>query len=99
MRNKLYVGNLSIGTTEEELMDNFNSMGKCTSVKIITDKDTGRSKGFAFVEMSTEKEAQEVIVKCKGVELDGKKLIVNEARPKENSNKPRDYGFKGRNRY
>jgi RNA recognition motif-containing protein len=99
MGNKLYIGNLSSTTTEEDLKDNFNSMGTCTSVKIIIDRDTGRSKGFAFVEMSTDQEAQDAILKCKGVELDGKKLIVNEARPKENSNKSSGYGFNSRNRY
>jgi len=95
MGNKLYVGNLSTDTTEEDLMDNFSAMGKCTSVKIITDRETGRSKGFAFVEMSTDQEAQGAIEKCKGVELDGKKLIVSEARPKENTKR----SFNNRSRY
>jgi len=99
MSNKLYVGNLSNDTTEEDLMDNFGSMGKCISAKIITDRETGRSKGFAFVEMSTDQEAQEAITKCKGVELDGKKLIVNEARPKDNTKSVRSSGFKSRERY
>lgn len=99
MSNKLYIGNLSNDTTEEDLMDNFNSLGKCISAKIITDRETGRSKGFAFVEMATDQEAQDAITKCKGVELDGKKLIVNEARPKENTKTSGGSGFKSRNRF
>jgi RNA recognition motif-containing protein len=82
MTNKLYVGNLAYDVTEDDLKYNFGELGTCVSAKIIRDKHSGLSKGFAFVEMSTDKEAQEVIQKCKGVELDGKKLIVKEARPK-----------------
>lgn len=79
MSNKLYVGNLTEDTTEEDLLFNFNSLGTCISARIIKDRKTGRSKGFAFVEMATEAEAQEVIRRCKGVELDGNRLIVSEA--------------------
>jgi len=79
MSAKLYVGNLTDDTTEEDLRYNFNTLGTCVSAKIIKDKKTGRSKGFAFVEMATEAEAQEVIRKCKGVELDGNRLIVSAA--------------------
>lgn len=81
MAKKLYVGNLSDDTTVEDLLDNFGDLGKCISATIITDKQTGISKGFAFVEMSTQEEAREAIKICKGVELDGKKLVVREARP------------------
>jgi len=81
MPTKLYVGNLPDDTTEEDLRDNFNDLGRCISAKIIRDRQTGRSRGFAFVEMATEQEAQEAIRKCKGVELDGNKLVVSEARP------------------
>lgn len=83
MRNKIYVGNLSPDITEEDLKYNFGELGTCVSVKIIRDKHSGFSRGFAFVEMATEKEAREAVQKCKGVELDGKKLIVREARPKK----------------
>jgi RNA recognition motif-containing protein len=83
MRNKIYVGNLSPDITEEDLKYNFGELGNCVSVKIIRDKHSGFSRGFAFVEMATEKEAQEAVRKCKGVELDGRKLIVREARPKK----------------
>jgi len=83
MSNKLYVGNLPHDVTEEELIENFDDIGKCISAKVIRDRVTGISKGFAFVEMSTEEEAREAIRKCKGVEFDGRKLIVNEAKPKK----------------
>ncbi len=79
--NRLYVGNLTNDITEEDLLDNFGDLGKCLSATIIKDKNTGHSKGFAFVEMSSEDEAREVVKICKGVELDGQKLVVNIARP------------------
>ena len=82
MTNKLYIGNLSHDVTEWDLKYNFGEMGTCISARIIRDKQSGLSRGFAFVEMATEEEAQEVIRKCKGVELDGKMLVVKEARPK-----------------
>jgi len=94
MSNKLYVGNLTDDTTDEDLRDNFNDLGKCISAKIIRDKQTGRSKGFAFVEMATEQEAQEAIRKCKGVELDGNKLIVSEARPEGTTRQNQGKRFK-----
>ena len=81
MTNKLYVGNLTDDVTEEDLLDNFGELGTCVSAKIIKDKNTGSSRGFAFVEMATEEEAREVVKICKGVELDGQKLIVTQARP------------------
>ena len=80
MTKKIYVGNLSEDTTKEDLLDNFGDLGKCISVNIIKDKSTGKSKGFAFVEMGTPEEARKVIKICQGVELDGQKLVVNEAR-------------------
>lgn len=79
--NKLYVGNLTNDVTEEDLLDNFGDLGTCRSAKIIRDKNTGYSRGFAFVEMASEEEAREVVKICKGVELDGQKLIVTQARP------------------
>jgi RNA recognition motif-containing protein len=81
MSKKLYVGNISDDTTEEDLLDNFGDLGTCVSAQIIRDKETGRSKGFAFVEMSTAEEGREVIKICRGVELDGKKLVVSAAKP------------------
>jgi RNA recognition motif-containing protein len=99
MSTKLYVGNLTDDITEEDLMDNFNDLGNCVSAKIIRDRLTGQSKGFAFVEMATEQEAQDVIKKCRGVELDGKKLVVSEARPE---GKPKQNGkpeFRKKNKF
>ncbi len=89
MTNRLYVGNLTEETTEEDLLDNFGDLGNCISAKIIRDKETGRSKGFAFVEMATAEEAREVVKICKGVELDGNKLIVAEARSQNSKHKRR----------
>jgi RNA recognition motif-containing protein len=89
MTNKLYVGNLSHGVTEEDLKYNFGELGTCVSAKIIRDKNSGFSRGFAFVEMATEEEARAVIQKCKGVELDGKRLIVKEAKPKSEKSSQR----------
>ena len=86
MGQKLYVGNLSFSLTEDSLSNAFAECGTIESVKIITDRDTGRSKGFAFVEMSSDEEAQAVIEKFDGSELDGRNIKVNEAKPRE----PRD---------
>lgn len=78
----IYVGNLSYGVKEGELQSLFGDFGSVTSVKIITDRDSGRSKGFGFVEMENDGEAKEAIEKLNGVEFSGRKLTVNEARPK-----------------
>lgn len=83
MTNKLYVGNLTEDTVEEDLLDNFGDLGTCLSARIIKNKKMGDSNCFAFVEMSTETEALEAVKKCKGVELDGQKLVVNLARPQK----------------
>jgi RNA recognition motif-containing protein len=83
MKNKIYVGNLPYDVTEEDLKYNFGELGKCVSVKIIRDRQSGISKGFGFVEMATEEEACEVIKKCRGVELDGNRLTVKQAQPKQ----------------
>jgi RNA recognition motif-containing protein len=85
--SKLYVGNLSYDVMEEELSDLFSEKGKVSSVKIINDKQTGRSKGFGFVEMSTKEEAAEVISAFNGYELKGRSLKINEA-----MDKPREGG-------
>jgi RNA recognition motif-containing protein len=96
MNNKIYVGNLTEIITSEDLKDNFNDLGKCISAKVIKDRGTGKSKGFAFVEMATEQDAQDVIRKCKGVELDGNKLVVTLARPKDESKESGGEGPKKR---
>jgi RNA recognition motif-containing protein len=81
MSKKLYVGNLSYSTTEQMLTDSFAECGTVESVKIITDRDSGRSKGFGFVEMSSDEEAQAAISKFDGGDLDGRSIKVNEAKP------------------
>jgi RNA recognition motif-containing protein len=82
MGKKLYVGNLSYNTREAQLRALFEQAGPVDAVTIITDRETGRSKGFGFVEMRSEAEAQAAIKQFNGLELDGQALKVNEARPK-----------------
>lgn len=79
MNNRLYVGNLSFHTTEEALQGAFANCGEVTEVKIMLDRDTGRSRGFGFVVMGTEGDAKNAISQMNGVELDGRQLRVNEA--------------------
>ncbi|MCD6086323.1 RNA-binding protein [bacterium] len=86
MENKLYVGGISYSTTESGLEDLFSQAGKVDSVNIITDKFSGKSKGFAFVEMSNEEEAKKAIEMFNGKELDGRKIIVDHARPMKKRN-------------
>jgi cold-inducible RNA-binding protein len=86
MAKKLYVGNLSYATTESVLSELFGEVGEVVSVSLITDRMSGRSKGFAFVEMAEESAAQEAIAQLSGKELDGREINVAEARPQ----KPRD---------
>lgn len=81
MTQKIYVGNLSYGTNEDNFRSLFEAFGKVESVKLIKDRQTGRLKGFGFVEMSTSEEAQAAISALHGKEVDGRKLVVNEARP------------------
>lgn len=81
MTNKLYVGNLLYEATEDELKELFGQSGAVTSATIIRFKDTGRSKGFAFVEMGSEEEAQKAVDALNGQDYKGRKLIVSEARP------------------
>lgn len=83
MGKKLYVGSLSYSTTEDGLRDAFGQAGTVESATVIIDRMSGRSKGFGFVEMSTDDEAQAAIEMWNGKEIDGRKLIVNEARPME----------------
>jgi cold-inducible RNA-binding protein len=84
MSKKLYVGNLSFQTTNQDLQDLFSQAGTVESAQIIEDRDTGRSKGFAFVEMSTNEEAASAIDQFNGKEIGGRMLKVNEAKPREN---------------
>ncbi|NUQ75878.1 MAG: RNA-binding protein [Polyangiaceae bacterium] len=80
---KLYVGNLSYSTTEDVLRESFSRFGQVSDVAVISDKFTGRSRGFGFVEMPEDGEADQAIEAMHGAELDGRTLTVNEARPKE----------------
>lgn len=83
MGNKLYVGSLPYSTTEQQLTELFSQHGTVQSAKVITDRFTGQSRGFAFVEMATSEEAQKAIAALHGSELGGRTLVVNEARPQE----------------
>ncbi|MBL8120010.1 MAG: RNA-binding protein [Anaerolineae bacterium] len=91
MAKKLYVGNLSYGTTQESVRTLFAQAGDVAEVTLINDRDTGRPKGFGFVEMATEEAAQEAIRRFNGFTLDNRPLTVNEARPREE----RSGGFGG----
>lgn len=81
MGKKLYIGNLPFSATDQILSDTFAQCGTVQSAKIIMDRDTGRSKGFGFVEMSTDAEAAAVISKFNGADYDGRSMTVNEAKP------------------
>jgi len=83
MSMKLYVGNLSFGTMEDDLQQLFSQVGSVESIAMVTDRDTGRSRGFAFVEMSSKSEGEAAIAKFNGSELDGRSLTVSEAKPRE----------------
>ena len=82
MGSKLYVGNLSYSVGDADLQEMFSEFGSVNSAQVIMDRDTGRSKGFAFVEMGSDSEAQAAISACNGREVGGRALTVNEARPK-----------------
>jgi len=81
MGKKLYVGNLPYSATDNSLTETFSQCGSVDSAKVIMDRDSGRSKGFGFVEMSTDEEAQNAISKLNGSSLDGRAMTVNEAKP------------------
>ena len=83
MGRKLYVGNLAYSVSEDELQQAFSACGEVDSVNLIIDRDTGRSKGFGFVEMSSNAEAQRAIQELNGTSLDNREIKVNEAKPKE----------------
>src|SRR5512146_3009039 len=83
MTKKLYVGNMSYSTTEEQIRELFSQAGEVQEVSLITDRETGRLKGFGFVEMSTEEGSKEAIKRFNGYTLNDRTLTVNEARPRE----------------
>ena len=85
MGRKLYVGNLPYSATEQSLREAFAASGTVDTVSLITDRDTGQSKGFAFVEMSSDREAQAATEAMNGKMLDGRQIKVNEAKPRENN--------------
>ena len=91
MGNKLYVGNLSYNIRDDDLQQAFAQFGTVTSAKVMMDRDTGRSKGFGFVEMGSDPEAQAAINAMNGQALDGRAIVVNEARPREE----RPGGYRG----
>ena len=92
MGKKLYVGNLPFSATDQILADTFAQCGTVDSAKIIMDRESGRSKGFGFVEMSTEAEAQNAIAKLNGADYDGRAMTVNEAKPMAPRDNNRDRG-------
>ena len=93
MATKLFVVSLSWNTTDESLQEFFASAGTVVSASVIKDRETNRSKGFGFVEMSSDDEAKQAIEKLNNQELDGRSIIVSEARPRED--KPRSFGGGG----
>ena len=83
MGNKLYVGNLSFRVTSEDLQEYFAAAGAVDSANVVFDRETGRSRGFGFVEMASEDDANNAIAQFNGQEYDGRNMVVNEARPRE----------------
>jgi RNA recognition motif-containing protein len=98
MAKKIFVGNLSFQTTETDLNNMFGAIGQVESVQIITDRDTGRSKGFGFVQMADDAAAEKAIAQLNGQEIGGRKVTVNEAKPMEKRDS-RERGGGGRRRY
>lgn len=102
MGNKIYIGNLSFTVDSNQLAEIFSEFGTVSSSNVIMDRDTGRSKGFAFVEMSAPNEAQTAIEKLNGQELSGRAMNISEAKPQEprrNGGNNRDGGFNSRRSY
>ena len=95
MTKKLYVGNMSYETTQEQIRELFSQAGEVTEVSLITDRETGRPKGFGFVEMATEEGSQEAIKRFNGYTLGNRNLTVNEARPREERSGGGGYGGGG----
>lgn len=85
MSTKLYVGNLSFRVSSDDLFEHFSQAGSVESANVVQDRETGRSRGFGFVEMASEDEATSAIAQFNGTEYDGRNLVVNEARPRDNN--------------
>ncbi len=96
---KLYVGNLSYDTTEDQVRDLFGGYGTPESVRLITDRDTGRAKGFGFVEFANDQEAKAAMSALNGQPFNGRALTVNEARPQEPRNGGNRGSYRGSSRY
>jgi cold-inducible RNA-binding protein len=92
---KIYIGNMSYNTTEEQLRETFGAFGEVSDVNVITDRETGRARGFAFVEMSNSDEANAAIAELNGKEVDGRQLTVSEARPRAEGGGRRGGGGRG----
>jgi RNA recognition motif-containing protein len=88
MATKLFVGSLAWATTDDSLRDFFAQVGTVASANVIVDRETNRSKGFGFVEMSSDEEAKAAVDQLNGKELDGRAIVVNEARPREERPRP-----------
>lgn len=84
MSTKLYVGNLSFRVTDDDLFEHFSQAGTVESANVVMDRETGRSRGFGFVQMGNDDEANAAIAQFNGQEYDGRNMVVNEARPREN---------------
>ena len=95
MAKKLYVGNLSYGTTQEAVRELFEQVGEVAEVNLITDRDSGRPKGFGFVEMASAEDGNKAIAELDGSEFDGRQLKVNEAKPREDRGGGGGYGGGG----
>mgnify|MGYP001562038822 CR=1 FL=1 len=96
MSSKLFIAGFPYALTEQELSDAFSKAGTVVSAKIINDKETGKSRGFGFVEMSTDEEAEAAIQMWNGQDLNGRRVTVNEAHPMESRPPRQDYGDRGR---
>jgi RNA recognition motif-containing protein len=92
MATKLFIGSLAWTTTDDSLRDFFATVGTVASANVIVDRDTNRSKGFGFVEMSSDEEAKKAVDELNGKELDGRAIVVNEARPREERPRGNDGG-------
>jgi RNA recognition motif-containing protein len=95
MSMKLYVGNLAFQTTDDDLLELFSQAGSVESAQVVMDRDTGRSRGFGFVEMASKSEGEAAIAQFNGAEINGRSLTVNEARPRENRSGAGGFGGGG----